>query len=288
MSFYRSWWLGNVSATDPGRPPLPPSTTSTFVHIVEAWRPSPTSPNRTINVYTNAPYVSLSLNGVGIGASPVAIPQFGYARFHNVPYASGTLIATASSDAAGAVPLGSHKRTSWGAPAAIVLTLDAPSIATGTGGALYLDGTDAALVRASIVDSEGVVCEDDSATRVTFAVSSGGGMVWGTGNGDPANHEPNHAPSRVVYHGLVRGTIRVTQASAVVGGGVEGLNLLALVNTDATITPVPQGSPTPAITVTVTSPGLTGATLDIPTSVDDKDSPLAAAAASVNSAYITL
>jgi hypothetical protein len=256
---------------------------------VEAWRPSPSSPNRTINVYTNAPYVSLALNGAplpgGVGATPVAVPSFGYARFHSVPYSTGTLTATASSDAAGASPLGSHSRTSWGAPAAILLTLDAPSLSTGTGGALYLDGTDAALVRASVVDSEGVVCEDDSATRVTFAVSSGGGMVWGTGNGDPSNHEPNHSPSRVVYHGLVRGVIRVTQVSAVVGGGEDALDLLALVNTDATIT---KGGGTPNITVTAYAPGLTGASLEIITSVDDKDSPLAAAAASVYSAYTTL
>jgi len=32
--WYRSWWLGNISSDDAGRPPL--ANTSTFVHIVES------------------------------------------------------------------------------------------------------------------------------------------------------------------------------------------------------------------------------------------------------------
>jgi len=76
--WYRSWWLGNVSTGDPGRPPLP--GTAYFCHIVEAWRPNPSSSTRTINVYSNAPLVRLSLNGVAV--APVqSVPEFGYARF---------------------------------------------------------------------------------------------------------------------------------------------------------------------------------------------------------------
>ena len=37
------------------------------------------------------------------------------------------------------------------------LGIDAPSVATGTGTALLLDGQDAALVRAAVVDAEGRV-----------------------------------------------------------------------------------------------------------------------------------
>jgi hypothetical protein len=43
----------------------------------------------------------------------------------------------------------------WGAPVGIALTIDAPSLATGTGSALYLDGEDAAAIRATIVDAAG-------------------------------------------------------------------------------------------------------------------------------------
>jgi hypothetical protein len=48
------------------------------------------------------------------------------------------------------------RAVSWGAPAAIVLSLDAPSLATGTGSAVYLDGEDVAAVRATVVDTNGV------------------------------------------------------------------------------------------------------------------------------------
>ncbi len=286
--WYRSWWLANVSAADAGRPPLPAPSSSLFVHIVESWRGAPGG-TRDINVFTNAPVVRLSLNGAPVG-QPLPVPPFGYARFAKVPYAPGKLLAEAL-DASGASVLGAHARASWGAPAGIKLTLDAPSPRTGTGGALFLDGGDAALVRATVVDAAGAPCEDSS-LRVAFRVTSGPGVVWGTGNGDPANQEPNHAPSRAAYHGLVRAVVRVTQASAVAGGGDGALALLAAVNVDAGGGPAssaikPLAGPPPLITVSASAPGLPAATLDIPTSVADADGVLAVAAANVLAADVT-
>jgi hypothetical protein len=49
-------------------------------------------------------------------------------------------------------------------------------------------------------------------------------------NSNPANQDPNHAPERVAYHGLVRAVVRVTQVSA---GSADDLALLAAVNVDA-------------------------------------------------------
>ena len=69
----RSWWLANVSTDDAGRPPLSPANTSTFVHIVESWQPpAPGKAARTINVYSNAPAVRLSVNGAKVGSASVA------------------------------------------------------------------------------------------------------------------------------------------------------------------------------------------------------------------------
>jgi len=188
--------------------------------------------------------------------------------------------------------LSSHTRSTWGPPAALILTVDAPSPSTGTGTALYLDGGDAALLRATVVDSAGVVCEDAS-VRVTFYVSHGPGRVWGTGNGDPANQEPNHSPSRVTYHGLLRAVVKVAQASAVYGtAGEEGLSLLASVNVDAglgsrssSIVPIATGQPMPVITVVASAPGLAPASVNISTSVADADAVLATAAGNVYTAY---
>lgn len=262
-------------------------------HIVETWRanPSDAAKARTIHVYTNAPLVSLTLNGVSVSASPAAVAAFKYATF-TVPYAPGTLKATALA-ADGTTTLGTDTRSSWGAPAAVRLSIDVPSAASGTGTALFLDGQDTALLRATVVDAEGNTCED-ATTRVAFAVTSGPGVVIGTGNGDPANQDPNHAPARVAYHGLVRGLVRVTQASAVAtaagDGGVDAVALLAQVNVDAgrgsrSSRIVPGGAAT-AIVVSVSAPGLTGDSVSIATSVAVTDAPLWVAAASVQSAYV--
>ena len=292
--WYRSWWLGNVSASDPGRPPLPPASTSFFVRIVEAWRAAPSGAPRVLNVYTNAPYVRLSLNGAPLPNGTRSVAQFGYARYAGVAFAPGKLLAEALGDAQGSSGvLAAHTRASWGAPAALVLSVDSPSPLTGTGGALFLDGADAALVRASVVDAQGVLCEDASSVRVAFTVASGPGAVWGTGNGDPANQEPNHAPSRLAYHGLVRAVVRVTQASAVAGAqDPSALALLAAVNVDAgrggssaIVQGVAPGGES-AIVVTASAQGLAGASVTIKTSVALADAVLAVAEANVYQAYV--
>lgn len=172
--WYRSWWLGNISADDAGRPPL--ANTSSFARIVESWRNS-TNGSRVIHVYTNAPLARISVaapNGtVVFSAGPVPSPPFGAVLFPAVPFSPGTLTAEGlASD--GSTVLASDSARSWGAPAALVLSLDAPSLATGTGdGALLLDGGDVALVRATVVDAAGNPCED-ATSNITFTVSAPG------------------------------------------------------------------------------------------------------------------
>ena len=119
---------------------------------MERWA-APTSPSttRVIHVYSNAPSVKLSVNGAAVGTQAVA--PFGYATFNGVKYAPGTLSAAALG-ADGVTILATTSRASFGAPAGLRLSLDVPSPATGTGGALYLDGQDVALVRAEVVDGE--------------------------------------------------------------------------------------------------------------------------------------
>ena len=62
----RSWWLSNIDNKDAGRPPLPVDTT---VFIVDTWRMglkadgTAMNSTRNIHVYSDAPYVSIQLNG---------------------------------------------------------------------------------------------------------------------------------------------------------------------------------------------------------------------------------
>lgn len=62
----RSWWLSNIDKKDAGRPPLAVDTT---VFIVDTWRMglkadgTAMNSTRNIHVYSDAPYVSIQLNG---------------------------------------------------------------------------------------------------------------------------------------------------------------------------------------------------------------------------------
>lgn len=287
--WYRSWWLANISASDAGRPPLP--NTAVFIRIVESWQAPASGLNRSIHVYSNAPLVSLELNGLpGAGGPLQAMGAYGLGSF-SVPYAAGNLTAVAW-DTTGTTVLGVHSTFSWGAPAAIVLSLDAPSLATGTGSAVYLDGEDVAAVRATVVDTNGHTVRD-AEINVSFSVSSGPGVIWATGNGDPANQESNALPSRTSYHGLVRCIVR---AALVVAESETRAALLKLLNPEAGTGPhsarisgplggAATGSAGPPIVITASAPGLPTATLSIATSTDPVDSVMAVAAASVGVAY---
>ena len=281
--WFRQNWLSSISLQDAGRPPVSSDTT---VRLVELWQPpSKAGVERNINVYSNAPYVRVSLNGVTINDSIVGTNGV----FNiSVPYQNGTLTADGlASDKA--TVLASHSRSSWLSPSRIVLSIDAPNILTGTGSALYLDGSDVALVRATIIDEAGHVVED-STLNITFSVSSGPGLIVGCGNGDPANQDPNDAVWKPAYHGLVRTVVRTT-LDAASPDAVRARRIMLDVDAgkgprSSAILPI-GGIPPTTIIVTASSPGLPLATLTIPLSVDIKDSPLAVAAASVGLADTT-
>jgi hypothetical protein len=281
--WFQQKWLASVPPSDAGRPPLALATT---VRIVELWQ----APNdaaaqcaagqrcRKINVYSSAPIVRLSVNG----GAPTYLAGANGVFSGTVAYAAGALLAEALA-ADNATVLGSHSRASWGAPVALALSVDAPSPASGTGGALYLDGMDVALVRAAVVDAGGNVV-GDAALNVTFAVAAGPGVVVGVGNGDPASLDPNQASWRPAYHGLARAVVRVT-LDAATPDAARARRLAMEVDAgkgprSSAVMPI-GGTPPTVLTVAASAPGLPTATLDIPLSVDPKDAPLAVAAASV-------
>ena len=194
--------------------------------------------------------------------------------------------------------LGSDKQTifaedsrySFGAAARIELSLDVPSATTATGSALYMDGEDVALVRATVVDKEGhhVV---NSVVNITFAVVSGPGRVVAAGNGDPASHEPNRAPWHTAYHGLVRGIVQVsldaTDTDAATATLRRQIELDAGMANGQSSSVLASGATVPhEIVVSATSPGFPGAHLRIPLSTDPADAPMAVAARSVLTAAL--
>ena len=148
--------------------------------------------------------MTLSLNGKPAGQQ--SVPFFGMATF-SVPYAPGTLTATAMGSSGSSSC--TYNISTPSEPAQVLLTLDAPSAAFGTGSALVADGEDTAMLRANIVDSAGRTVPGAS-HNVTFEIVSGQGLVWATHNGDPANDSPSLAPWTPAYHGLARAFVRST------------------------------------------------------------------------------
>lgn len=239
-------------------------------------------------MYANAPLARLTLpNGSSFGGA-IAIPGFGdVAAFFDVPFMTGTLLAEAlASD--GATVLANHSRSSWGAPAAVVLSVDAPSPRTGTGGAVYLDGTDVALLRATIVDAAGNVVPDAD-VAVAFSVTEGPMHIVGTHNGDPTLQQAAATPSVPAYGGFARAVARVSLLAV---GADSSRALLAAVNVDAgrgnlssAVLPPATAPPTQA-TIQATAPGLTAGTVTLALSVDSNDAPLAVASQNVYSADV--
>jgi hypothetical protein len=168
--------------------------------------------------------------------------------------------------------------------------MDVPSLATGTGTKVFVDGMDVALLRATIVDAKANPVLD-ATNNITFTVSIGPGFISGVGNGDPSCQEPSQVSWRSSYHGLSRAIVRVTVDAS---GTVAERELRAALNLEAgkgTASTVLQGAASTAptsITVTASSPGLKGGSFTIPLSTDPNDSVLAVASASVGLADVGL
>lgn len=286
--WYRSWWLAHIDAMDAGRPPLSIEQTSYFCRIAESWEPSPNGTTRDLNVYTNAPFVRISVNGAAIPQSPTAVQPYGSAVIKGVEFVPGTVTADCvESSAETATPLASDTKQSWGQGNRIVLSLDAPSPRTGTGSRLYLDGADVALVRASVVDANGNVVHNSS-SNITFVVEEGPGRIAGVGNGDPADHNPNHASWKTAYHGLARAIVKVTLLAI---GSDESRDLVSAVNVDqgrglSSRVSIGAERPPTSLTVSATAPDLPPSRVTIPLSTNPMDAPLKVASASVSVADI--
>ena len=226
--------------------------------------------------------MELLANGKSQGSKPVVPMKQGagsYAEFLGVPWAAGTI--TANAMVAGKV-VATDERHTLGKASKLELSIDAPSKATGTGEAVLLDGHDAALLRASVVDDAGRVMVH-AMDNITFKVVSGPGVVQGSHNGDVHCQQPNNAPWHTANHGLVRAVIRVTSSAA---RDPAELELLSRIDhhgpmAASSAVAVHDGRmDTGDIVVEASSPGFASVQITIPTSTDPKDGVMAIAEAS--------
>lgn len=155
--------------------------------------------------FSNAAAVELWVNGHSAGLRNMT--QYGHVEWDGVPFEPGTLHAIAYS-ASGAVAAEQWVNTT-GPPAALRL-----SVKDGFGQAPVAGCADAALLQVEVVDAAGAVVPV-GASAVTFTVT-GAGVLQGTANGDPACHTNNLSPTRVSFHGLVLGVVRLGDAAGLV------------------------------------------------------------------------
>ena len=290
--WYRTWWYYSAksNASDSGYdvpvnpPPLPDPYASAsqenfqdgyIIHIVQSWEQLANVTNYTIQAYTNAPMAELTVNGKSQGK--VNVNWQGWAQWSDIPYSPGKITATAL-DSQNQIKA-THIVETAGDPAKVVLTIDAPNEKTGTGSALVLDGQDAGMVAAAVVDAQGRVVPSYS-DIVTFHIVRGPGRIIGVGNGDPSCHEPNKASWRSAYHGLARAIIQVTQNAA---SSLHHRKRLIQIDRDGGVRTyiVPPGDTSPrdeAIVVEASAKGLDSSTVSIPISADTNTHGVLAAA----------
>lgn len=244
----------------------------------------------TVHVYSDLPVVELLVNGVSKGEQSMLNPQFtptatakSWAQWDKIHFEEGNLTAVAKDSTSGA-PLATHTVLTSGPAAAIALSLDAPSVKTGTGSALLLDGQDAGLVRATIVDAKGNLVAD-AQHNVSFEIVTGPGRIIGAHNGNPQCHEPNQVAWHSAYHGLVRAIVMTTEDKSSPSWHRERLQEIDIEAGTQTRIATKTGDDAidnvaVPIVLQATAPGLSTATITIPTSTDVADGVMHVAAAS--------
>lgn len=269
------------------------------VHIVESWE-SPDHWNqtrgnttRTIHVYSNAREVELFVQRredkkpSSLGKQKLVPMVDGdegtYGEWQDIPWEPGSLIAIARS-LEGAELARTRRHTNPLTPSVSMrLTLDCPSPRTGTGSALFLDGSDAALIRVTLVDSETNQTLVFANHTVAFKVVQGPGRILGTANGDPKSKRSHTDSFHPAHHGLVRAVVGVT---SVAGLSEEERELLSSMESEIEKCDKRNDNGSYCysknddrdIVIEATSEGLRPVRLMIPTSTDVKHSVLSVAA----------
>jgi beta-galactosidase len=166
--------------------------------LLADWTPKDLGPHtETVEVYTNAEEVEVSLNGKSIGteklhtdASPIVF---------KIPFEPGTLKAEARTG--GKVVATQELRTA-GKPAHLVFTADKPTTP------LTPDWNDARYVTATLVDAAGTRIPD-STTMIHFA-TTGPASVIAVDNGNFSDRDPYLATQRKTYFGNALAILRAT------------------------------------------------------------------------------
>jgi beta-galactosidase len=162
-------------------------TTTPMVHLLpDSWNwPGLKGKRVRVIAFSNAKKVELFLNDRSLGA--VDVEYDSYAQWQ-VPFEPGHLVAKAYINGK---TVATEDLSTTGAPSAIQ--------AQPFGATLAANDEDIAVIPITILDDGGRVVPD-STNEVTCQLL-GGGRIVGLGNGDPADHTPEHVNRKQVFHG---------------------------------------------------------------------------------------
>ncbi|HUI91804.1 MAG TPA: DUF4982 domain-containing protein [Chitinivibrionales bacterium] len=203
----------------------------------------------TENAFSNCPSVRLLINGVQQGTNQVPYSDTGNGTAllphqcqWNVTWASGTVRAEGL-DASGNVVCFDEKKTA-GAAACVALTVEPPIVKPCDGDtfSIFANGSDAALILATIVDAQGNWCPT-SQPNVTFSVSGPGNYRGGADNNttggqsqfyhSPGDHELTAEGGMckvAVRSTFTPGTVTVTATSPGLCNGTATFTTVAVPN----------------------------------------------------------
>ena len=173
------------------------------------WTPANREPHsENVEVFSNCDDVDLSLNGKSLGSQKIHTDAT--SRKWVVGFEPGDLTASCKDHTGVAETL-----KTAGKAAKIVLTIERARLSSGWDDVGYL--------RATVVDSDGVVVPD-SAVTLHFSVA-GPGRILATDNGDNADHSGFQKPDRDAFHGAAIVIVRATadRGSVVVSVAANGL-----------------------------------------------------------------
>jgi beta-galactosidase len=191
----QSWWSDvpmvciarRVAAPPANDPSGAPAADRRPQTAFSDWTPKNSAPhNENVDVYSNCKEVELFFNGESLGVK--TLPADAAPRTWRITYAPGTLKAVAKND--GQIVATDEIRTA-GAPAKILLTPDAGTVADNWDGVVR--------VVATVLDKDGTVVPD-AENLVSFKIS-GPGVIAAVDSANNASHEPFQASERHAFQG---------------------------------------------------------------------------------------
>ena len=225
--------------------------TRPMVHLFPYWDFNP-GQIVDVRVATNAPYVSLELNGREVGRRDLRYPDYLYTATWKLPYEPGTLIARAYNKEGQVIA--SAMRRSFGDAAKISLKASQDEVVA--------SGTDLIFLEVSMKDKEGNPVEN-ATNRVDVKVR-GEGRLLGLDNGDSTDFDQYKGTSRRLFSGKLLATIASTLTPGAIKVEVSSPALPTEVATFISLPPECSRQGSSAQTANGERPIITGRTGEIP------------------------